>query len=149
MCQGFLMTFRQSSSTSKEIGSQNFLHSIAHTLKCQDRGSSHQAKDLRCARPPDFSGMLFNGRILIQKHLDHKYEYFFYRYLSQYGFYSHMFLLRQIQRSLRQFTCFLRDPRYENEVIQGSQQMLLLESVPLSCFHNASRKISNYLVLLS
>ena len=34
----------------------NLLPSKAHTLECQDRGSSHQAGDLGCTKPPWMKG---------------------------------------------------------------------------------------------
>ena len=43
----------------RERDSQGFNPSKAHTLECQDCGSSYRAKDLRCTRPPDYSNMFF------------------------------------------------------------------------------------------
>ena len=47
-----------------------------------------------------------------------RYECYISGSLFQYGFYSHMFPLQQIQKNLRQFACTLRDLGIGNEEIQ-------------------------------
>ena len=48
---GFLMTFNESCLPSSERESHSIFHSKAHTLECQNCGSTHWEEDLGCTRP--------------------------------------------------------------------------------------------------
>ena len=43
----------------RERESQGFHPSKAHTLECQNHGSSHWVEDLGCTRPPEYSNIFF------------------------------------------------------------------------------------------
>ena len=47
---------------SQERESHSFLPSKAHTLECQDCGSSYRTENLRCIRPLDYLDMFFTSR---------------------------------------------------------------------------------------